>query len=75
MNKNNYKKLKNSVDFSFYSKSLFNKFFRRSNIAEEPIILKFHPFLPFPTSSATLPQKINNFWKNFKVNNINIERY
>ncbi len=75
MNKKGCLKSKTLVNISFISNSLFYKFFRVSNIAEEPIIFKFHPFLPFPTSSAILPQKINNLWKNFKVNYINIERF
>jgi len=62
MNKNGYKKLKIVVNCSLNSKLLFDNFIRGINIAEEPIIFKFHPFLPSPTPSAILPQKINNLW-------------
>lgn len=75
MNEKGCLKSKTLVNISFNLNSLFYKFFRVSDIAEEPIIFKFHPFLPFPTPSAILLLKINNLWKNFKVNYINIESY
>jgi len=75
MNKKGCAESKTLVNISLNSKSLFDKFFRVSNIAEEPIIFKFHPFLLFPTTSALLPLKIDQLWKNFKVKYINIESY
>jgi hypothetical protein len=75
MNKKGCLKSKILFNISFNLKSLFYKLFRVSDIAEEPIIFKFHPFLPFPTPSAILPQKINKLWNNLKVNYINIENY
>jgi hypothetical protein len=75
MNKKGRSKSKMLVNISFNLNSLFYKFFRVSDIAEEPIIFKFHPFLPFPTPSAILLLKINNLWKNFMINYININKY